>query len=46
MSYDFADLTLGVNPYDISKGCTGEELQDTLCYPVTKCASTYLDCPG
>ena len=24
----------GKNPYDVSKDCTGDELRDTLCYPV------------
>ncbi|KAJ3556505.1 hypothetical protein NM688_g1992 [Phlebia brevispora] len=37
------DLT-GYNPYDISKTCDGA-LDDTLCYPITKNISSYLDQP-
>ncbi|PPQ84535.1 hypothetical protein CVT25_007605, partial [Psilocybe cyanescens] len=32
------------NPYDISRDCEGE-ISDTLCYPVTKYISSYLDRP-
>ncbi|RDB27312.1 Carboxypeptidase Y [Hypsizygus marmoreus] len=35
----------GKNPYDISRDCDGE-LEDTLCYPVTKYISNYLDSPS
>lgn len=28
----------GRNPYDISKDCEGQ-LEDTLCYPITRCES-------
>lgn len=34
----------GYNPYDISKLCEGA-ISDTLCYPVTKVISQYLDRP-
>ncbi|OSX56451.1 hypothetical protein POSPLADRAFT_1160107 [Postia placenta MAD-698-R-SB12] len=34
----------GYNPYDISQFCDGT-VEDTLCYPVTKAISTYLDRP-
>ncbi|KAF8972465.1 serine carboxypeptidase [Flammula alnicola] len=34
----------GKNPYDISRDCEGE-ISDTLCYPVTKHISSYLDRP-
>ncbi|KAI0933476.1 hypothetical protein AcV5_005612 [Taiwanofungus camphoratus] len=34
----------GYNPYDISKLCDGP-ISETLCYPVTKAISTYLDRP-
>ncbi|EGN93789.1 hypothetical protein SERLA73DRAFT_171708 [Serpula lacrymans var. lacrymans S7.3] len=46
---DFCDQELqepffdtGKNPYDISKDCEGD-IGDTLCYPVTKFISQYLD---
>lgn len=35
----------GVNPYDVSKPCTLEELSDSLCYPETKKIGTYLNLP-
>jgi cathepsin A (carboxypeptidase C) len=35
----------GKNPYDISKDCEGE-IEDTLCYPITKHISNYLDLPS
>ncbi|KIM38984.1 hypothetical protein M413DRAFT_447347 [Hebeloma cylindrosporum] len=35
----------GKNPYDISKDCEGA-ISDTLCYPVTKHISSYLDRPS
>ncbi|KJA20880.1 hypothetical protein HYPSUDRAFT_68198 [Hypholoma sublateritium FD-334 SS-4] len=38
-------FSTGKNPYDISKDCEGE-LRDTLCYPVTKHVSSYLDRPS
>ncbi|KAA1475365.1 alpha/beta-hydrolase [Dentipellis sp. KUC8613] len=39
----FAPFTAsGLNPYDISKPCDGA-IADTLCYPVTKVISKYLD---
>lgn len=38
-------LQAGVNPYDVSKKCTLEELADSLCYPETKKIKTYLDLP-
>ncbi|KDR70098.1 hypothetical protein GALMADRAFT_76614 [Galerina marginata CBS 339.88] len=34
----------GKNPYDISKDCEGK-IEETLCYPVTKHISSYLDRP-
>jgi len=34
----------GKNPYDISKDCDGP-LSETLCYPITKTISAYLDKP-
>ncbi|TFK38771.1 serine carboxypeptidase [Crucibulum laeve] len=34
----------GMNPYDISKECEGD-IGDTLCYPVTKHISAFLDRP-
>jgi len=34
----------GYNPYDISKLCDGT-MEDTLCYPVTRAISQYLDKP-
>ncbi|PSR78186.1 hypothetical protein PHLCEN_2v7518 [Hermanssonia centrifuga] len=34
----------GYNPYDISKLCEGD-ISDTLCYPITKQISSYLDNP-
>ncbi|KAI0071137.1 serine carboxypeptidase [Panus rudis PR-1116 ss-1] len=34
----------GYNPYDLTKLCEGE-LRDTLCYPITKTISAYLDSP-
>ncbi|KAJ2911929.1 hypothetical protein MD484_g8484, partial [Candolleomyces efflorescens] len=34
----------GMNPYDISRECEGE-IQDTLCYPLTRHISAYLDRP-
>ena len=36
----------GLNPYDISKPCTLEELSDSLCYPETKKIARYLDLPS
>ncbi|KAF8168513.1 alpha/beta-hydrolase [Crassisporium funariophilum] len=48
----FCDAEIGApffnskkNPYDISKDCEGE-ISDTLCYPVTKHISSYLDRPS
>lgn len=38
-------LSAGVSPYDVTMPCTIEELADSLCYPVTKKISTYLDLP-
>lgn len=38
-------LQAGVNPYDVTKPCTIEELQDSLCYPETKKIGTYLNLP-
>ncbi|ODO01955.1 cathepsin A (carboxypeptidase C) [Cryptococcus wingfieldii CBS 7118] len=38
-------LSAGVNPYDVSMPCTGEELSDSLCYPVTKRIGDYLNLP-
>ncbi|BEJ16680.1 hypothetical protein CspHIS471_0600810 [Cutaneotrichosporon sp. HIS471] len=38
-------LYAGVNPYDVSKPCTLEELSDSLCYPETKKIGTYLNLP-
>ncbi|KAK4684296.1 hypothetical protein P7C73_g5896, partial [Tremellales sp. Uapishka_1] len=35
----------GVNPYDVTRPCTLDELRDSLCYPVTKKIKTYLDLP-
>ncbi|KAF5320272.1 hypothetical protein D9611_011383 [Ephemerocybe angulata] len=35
---------LGLNPYDISGKCEGDEA-DTLCYPITKDIAHYLDRP-
>ncbi|KAK2459316.1 hypothetical protein APHAL10511_008671 [Amanita phalloides] len=35
----------GTNPYDISRPCDGD-IDDTLCYPVTKAISSYLDRPA
>lgn len=35
-------MLTGYNPYDISKLCDGP-LSETLCYPVTKAISTFLD---
>ncbi|KAF8632418.1 hypothetical protein AX17_004859 [Amanita inopinata Kibby_2008] len=35
----------GLNPYDISRQCEGK-IEDTLCYPVTKHISSYLDQPS
>ncbi|KAK8845458.1 hypothetical protein IAR55_006171 [Kwoniella newhampshirensis] len=34
-----------VNPYDVTKSCTVEQLSDSLCYPVTKKITKYLDLP-
>lgn len=34
-----------LNPYDVSKSCTREELSNSLCYPVTKKIGRYLDQP-
>jgi len=34
----------GLNPYDISKPCDGP-IEETLCYPITKHISTYLNIP-
>lgn len=36
-------LKAGVNPYDVSKPCTMEELSDSLCYSETKKIGTYLN---
>jgi len=38
-------VSAGVNPYDISKPCTLEELSDSLCYPETKKIGHYLNLP-
>ncbi|KJA15144.1 hypothetical protein HYPSUDRAFT_48669 [Hypholoma sublateritium FD-334 SS-4] len=38
-------FSTGKNPYDISKDCEGR-IEDTLCYPVTKHISSYLDRPA
>ncbi|PFH46824.1 hypothetical protein AMATHDRAFT_68987 [Amanita thiersii Skay4041] len=35
----------GLNPYDISRKCEGK-IEETLCYPVTKHISNYLDRPS
>ncbi|KIP08636.1 hypothetical protein PHLGIDRAFT_126931 [Phlebiopsis gigantea 11061_1 CR5-6] len=35
----------GINPYDITKSCTPEELEDSLCYPIMKKMSAFLDRP-
>ncbi|KAK7690229.1 hypothetical protein QCA50_006882 [Cerrena zonata] len=37
-------METGYNPYDISKPCEGD-ISDTLCYPITKNISRYLDRP-
>ncbi|RXK37197.1 cathepsin A (carboxypeptidase C) [Tremella mesenterica] len=38
-------VSAGVNPYDVSKPCTPQELGESLCYSVTDKIKTYLDLP-
>ncbi|EIN13162.1 serine carboxypeptidase [Punctularia strigosozonata HHB-11173 SS5] len=38
-------FSTGMNPYDISKVCDGP-LSETLCYPITKHISSFLDLPS
>ncbi|EKM57984.1 uncharacterized protein PHACADRAFT_206831 [Phanerochaete carnosa HHB-10118-sp] len=39
-------LTSDHNPYDVTKRCTPDELNDSLCYPITKKISSFLDRAG
>ncbi|EIN12211.1 alpha/beta-hydrolase [Punctularia strigosozonata HHB-11173 SS5] len=38
-------LSGGMNPYDLSKKCTVEELMDNLCYPISKNITALLNQP-
>ncbi|KAF8987284.1 Alpha/Beta hydrolase protein [Cyathus striatus] len=36
----------GINPYDISRTCSSEELKDSSCYPIVNNISSYLSHPA
>jgi len=37
---------LGLNPYDVTKKCSGDELAATLCYPVINTIKEYINSPA